>query len=476
MQQRCGISAYGTYLPYWRLDHSTIAEALGGTARGPGARTVAGYDEDTTTMAVEAARRALGTDTAAAACTGVVLATTAPVYAEKTNATALHAALGLSEEASAADANGSVRSGVSALLGAIRQPGATLVAASDLRIGPGGSPEERSSGDAATAFLVGDGLDAGLVAELVGSASLTREFLDRWRRPEDPWAATWEERFGEEVYSDLGARSLAAALASAGLTPGDVDRIAVVGLSPRAAAAVQRSSGIAKEAAQPDLTGTIGNCGAAHPGLALAAMLDDVGPDAVVVLTVLADGADTLVLRTTAAHHPQGPTVAAQVGGPTGRVGYADYLSWRGLLRRQQPRRPDPDRAVAPATNRQVEWKFSFSASTCEVCGVRHMPPQQVCMGCGTVDRMRLTRLSETKAAIATYTVDHLAYSPAPPVIGAVLDFDGGGRFQCELTDIDLDSLAVGRRVEMTFRHISDAEGIRNYFWKARPLHEEDQA
>jgi uncharacterized OB-fold protein len=51
-----------------------------------------------------------------------------------------------------------------------------------------------------------------------------------------------------------------------------------------------------------------------------------------------------------------------------------------------------------------------------------------------------------------------------------VLDFDGGGRFACELTDVDADELSIGDRVEMTFRRLSTADGIHNYFWKARPI------
>ena len=44
-----GISAYGTYVPYARLDRKTIAEALG-TPPGKGTRAVASHDEDTTSM------------------------------------------------------------------------------------------------------------------------------------------------------------------------------------------------------------------------------------------------------------------------------------------------------------------------------------------------------------------------------------------------------------------------------------------
>ena len=53
-----GIISHGAYLPHRRLDRSTIA-AVAGTGGGKGTRTVASYDEDTTTLGVEAARLAL---------------------------------------------------------------------------------------------------------------------------------------------------------------------------------------------------------------------------------------------------------------------------------------------------------------------------------------------------------------------------------------------------------------------------------
>ena len=71
---------------------------------------------------------------------------------------------------------------------------------------------------------------------------------------------------------------------------------------------------------------------------------------------------------------------------------------------------------------------------------------------------------------VATYTVDRLSYSPSPPVVFAVVDFDGGGRLPLELTDIDAVDVHIGDRVEMTFRKLFTADGINNYFWKARPV------
>ena len=49
----------------------------------------------------------------------------------------------------------------------------------------------------------------------------------------------------------------------------------------------------------------------------------------------------------------------------------------------------------------------------------------------------------------------------------AVVDFDGGGRLPVELTDVGRTDVAIGGRVEMTFRRLFTADGIHNYFWKA---------
>ena len=53
MAQR-GILAYGAYLPFQRLDRKSISATIG-AGGGKGTRTVASFDEDTTSLGVEAA-------------------------------------------------------------------------------------------------------------------------------------------------------------------------------------------------------------------------------------------------------------------------------------------------------------------------------------------------------------------------------------------------------------------------------------
>jgi 3-hydroxy-3-methylglutaryl CoA synthase/uncharacterized OB-fold protein len=466
-----GIVACGVYLPYYRLERAAIGAALGISA-GRGRRAVASYDEDTTSMAVEAGRIALrGAPTVKPGT--VYFATTFPAYLDKTNATAIHAALGLDAHAGAFDMAGAIRSGAGALRAALEAGRPTLVTLADVRTGLPGGADEREGGDAAVALLCARAADgAPVLAEPLASASATSEFLERWRVPGDSYSRQWEERFGEHVYLPLAESAIGEALKQAGVEAGRVHRLIVAGLHGRAVKRAAAAVGVKPEALGDDLTSMIGNTGIAHATLLLAAALERAAPDEIIAVASLADGADTTVWRTTRAVSTRRETAAtvAQRAAAGSTLPYATFLTWRGFLEREPPRRPDPESPAGPPSFRAEAWKFGFVGSRCQACGARHVPPQRVCVKCGAVDRMRPERLADVPATIATFTVDRLAYSLSPPVVAAVIDFEGGGRFQCELTDVDPASVAIGQKVEMTFRRLFTAHGIHNYFWKARPL------
>ena len=451
-----GLLSYGAYVPRHRLQHEELSSALG-LPGGPGARVVASYDEDSTTMGVEAARRALSNGHRPGA---IYFATTAPAYFDKTNASTIHAALDLGHEGFAVDLAGSARGGVGALLSAASSGG--LAVLSDIRTGRPGSADEREGGDAAAAFVFGDGEP---IAELVAHASVTAEFLDRWRLPGEYASHLWEERFGLEAYLPLMREAGQRALAAAGLEA--ADHVIISSAHTRAAAAAAKLFPGRSES-QPPATGY---AGAADPGIKLASVLDRAEPGATILLLVAADGCDALIFRATeriaAGRAPQ--PVEDQLS--RGRdIRYATYLSWRGLIERETPRRPEPDRPAGPPSARSESWKFAFVGSRCEACGRVHVPPTRVCSGCHVVDQMEPAPLAAQPGTIATFTVDRLAYSPSPPMIDAVVDFDGGGRYTLELADSAPDDVEIGARVEMTFRRLYTTGGVHNYFWKARPI------
>jgi hydroxymethylglutaryl-CoA synthase len=414
---------------------------------------VASYDEDSTTLGVEAARRALA-DGGGGRVEHLYFATTAPAYLDKTNASAIHAALDLGGEGSAVDLAGSARGGPGALRAAAATGGLAVLA--DVRTGRPGSSDEREGADGAAAFVFGARERA--IAEVLAEASATAEFLDRWRTPGDAASRVWEERFGLEKYVPLIRETAARALAAAGLP--EADHVVVSCPHPRAARALD---GVAELPA-------IGYAGAADAGLRLAAVLDRAQPGETILLAAAADGCDALVLRATS--RLPGARAAAGVAAQLqdGReVPYTTYLSWRGWLEREPPRRPEPDRPAGPPSARSEGWKFAFVGTRCRECGRVHVPPTRVCSQCHAVDAMERAPLSARPGSIVTYTVDRLAFSPSPPMIDAVVDFDGGGRATLEVTDALPEEVAIGRRVEMTFRRLYTTGGVHNYFWKARP-------
>ncbi len=458
-----GILSWGAYLPYRRLDRSSISAFLG-QGGGKGTRTVASFDEDTTTMGVEAARLALHGSTLGG--TGaLIFATAMPAYTDKTNATAIHAALRLAEDVPAFDMGASVGSAVGALRMALSTSGDRLYVAADMRTGLAGSADEASGGDAAAALVVGDG--DGVVAEYLGAASVTEEFLDRWRTPGEVRSKVWDDKFSELTYVAAARRAFKDALARCGLD--GVDMVAVAAPTARIGSAVAGRLGV--ERVVDDLTATVGSTGAAQPALLLCNALEQAEPGQTIALVTCADGAEVLVLRTTAA---LGAATAARpiavqlaAGAP---VTYGKFLSWRGMIDIEPPRRPEPARPSGTAAARTVPWKFGFVGSRDPQTGDVFLPPVRVSADGERTDQMEPVPMADVRGTIATFTVDRMAYSPSPPIVFAVVDFDGGGRLPIELTDTDVEEVVIGGRVEMTFRRLFTADGIHNYFWKGKVL------
>lgn len=475
-----GILGFAGYVPHHRLDRAAIS-AASGTNAGKGTRSVASYDEDTTTMAVEAGRLALRPlgDVGRSLPDALWFSSTAPAYVDKTNATVVHAALRLDHEASAFDANGSVRSAVGALRTALRGNDTVLVAASDMRTGLPTSADEREGGDAAAALLIGEGTDAApLLAEYLGGASVTDEFLDRWRTPGDVRSKQWEERFGEMQYVPLGQEAFKLALADAGVEPESIGQVVVAGTHSRAVRVVGAKVSAGTGGLAEDLAATVGNPGAAQPALLLAHALERASVGEVVALVVLADGADVLLFRATEAlgRHQPARVVGAQITAGRDDLRYLQFLSWNGMVTIEPPRRPEPARASSSAAARNEDWKFGLVGSRDRTSGAVHLPPARVSFQGGAIDDMEPLPMADATGTIVTYTIDRLAYSPSPPIVFAVVDFDEptGGRLPVELTDVAAADVVIGQQVEMTFRRLNRSDGIQNYFWKAKPVRSDD--
>ncbi len=456
-----GITRYGSYLPYARLQRSAIGA-------GKGERAVASYDEDSVSMAVEAARDAVR----GAQDDTLIFATTSPPYAEKLNAATIQAALDLPESLRTVELGSSSRMGLSALSLAADVAAAgrrALVCVGDVVIGAPGGARESQSGDGAVAFVTGPDDEA--LARVVGRASATTEVLDVWRLPGDAFAKQWEERFGAEILGPVIIDTATRALNDAGVEPTELATVIVDSTNVRAAVGLPGALGLKPEQVADSLAAQVGRAGAAHAGLLLARALDTGSAGDRVLVVSAGDGCEALVLELTdklAAGRPE-HSVDRWLESRRNDLPYNTYLKWRGILPFEPPRRPEPERPAAPPMRRAEHWKMGFVGSRCEKCGTGHLPPQRVCVKCAAVDQMRDEPFKDTACQVATYTLDHLAYTLQPPVVAAIVDFEGGGRLSCELTDVDPEEVAIGNQLEMTFRRLYTGQGVHNYFWKARP-------
>jgi len=465
-----GIISAGGYVPYRRLQRSEIAKTFG-SGGGRGTRSVASYDEDTTTMGVEAARYALKSAPASVTPDALSFSTAEPAYLDKNNASTLHAALRLDTDVPGFDFGGALRSSVGALRAALDGNSTVLLVSSDLRTGLPTSGDEASFGDGAAALLVGDDNDGPIIAEYIAAASATEEFIERWRTPGSARGRAWEERFGEVKYGPLVEQAWNAALKEAEITADKVDKVIVTGTHARAVRSVGGRLGASKAATVDDLTTTVGNTASAHAALLLTSALEASEPNQTIALVVLADGADVVLFRTTdaiASYHPA-RTVASQIEHATD-LPYGKFLSWRGIVKLEPPRRPEPDRISASVSGRTEDWKYGFVGSRDRSSGELHLPPARVSRVGDTIDDMEAAPMADVQGTIALITVDRIAYSPSPPTVFAVVDWDGGGRLPVEMCDVDADALGMGDKVEMTFRRLFTSDEIHNYFWKARPV------
>jgi 3-hydroxy-3-methylglutaryl CoA synthase len=200
-----GILGYGSYVPRYRIERSTIADQYGDHARG-GETAVPAHDEDVTTMAVEAASTALDhTDVEPGDLDAVYVATTSDPFDERGVAPHVAYAIGAPESVRVADFQGSARAATNAVRSAVDALAAdadtALVVASDALAAEPGSSAERTAGAGAGAVVLGGTASGGRdpVAALVGTTSATTGFVGRFT-PADGATREGDARFNREQY------------------------------------------------------------------------------------------------------------------------------------------------------------------------------------------------------------------------------------------------------------------------------------
>ena len=497
-----GILAWGAYLPKGRLQRQAIAAAnawfapgLKGLAKGE--RAVANWDEDAITMAVEAARDALGghvhrsvdgVDGAAGlparkAIEQVLLASTTHPFADRHNAGVLASALGLQAALTSADLGGGQRAGTTALKMALQAGSTTttLVAAADARKVLAASAQELHYGDGAAAFVVGPGVP---LARLVGSHSETVDFVHQYRMSDRDSDYAWEERWvRDEGYLKIVPAAVAALLKRVGQSAEGIAHFCMPGTLPRIAAQVAKRCGLPDASVRSNLAERCGDTGAAHALVMLAAALEDARPGERILVAGFGEGCDVLLFEATpaladarAVHAAQGQLgVQGHLARRREETNYLRFLSFNERIQMERGMRAEVDKATALSVHgRNRDMLQGLMGGHCKACGTFQYPRARYCVNpeCKALDSQEPVSFAERRGKVMSYTADSLTYSPDPPTWFGMIAFAGGGRMMMDFIEVDAATLAVGTPMRMAFR-IKDADalrGFRRYFWKASPV------
>jgi hydroxymethylglutaryl-CoA synthase len=257
------------------------------------------------------------------------------------------------------------------------------------------------------------------------------------------------------------------------LKPGDFAKVVLYSPDARRYAELAKNLGFdAKTQVQDPLFMAMGNTGAAFPLMLLIAALEEAKPGDLILLASYGNGSDAFVLKVT--EHIE--KLRKNRLGMKGHLAskrvvddYRKYLVWRGILPYEDV--PGPVRFLsAPASWREAEANLRLQGVKCRVCGTIQFPPQRVCTNCRTKDQFEPYGLSGKKAKIFTFAMDYVTPFAQMPTVTTTIDFDGGGRMECYMTDAEPEQVKCGSEVEMSFRKIIFKEGAQVYFWKSMPV------
>ena len=483
MAAKPGIVAYGAYIPQRRLQRKAVVaanawfnSALKSQAKGE--RAMANWDEDSVTMAVAAARDCL-TGMPRDTIGSVHFASTTFPFADRLNAGIICGALNLDERIAGHDLTATQRAGTSALADALAAGDGTkrLVVAADKRRTKAASPLELTSGDAAAAMLVGT---ENVIAEGIGHATHTVDFVDHYRGQGEAYDYTWEERWiRDEGFNKIVPATLNELFATIEIKPADVTHFCMPCTLGKVAASVARTAGIPDTAVRDNLHAVCGEAGAAHALVMLASALEQAKAGDVICVVSFSQGCDALLFRVTEAINslPRRRAVAGHLSRKREETNYQKFLAFNDNIVMERGMRSELDKATAmSALYRKRDMLTGFIGGKCNVCGTLQFPRSNVCVNpnCNAFHTQEPQPFADMKGRIMSFTADNLTYTADPPACYGMVQFEEGGRLMIDFTDIAPDELKVGRSMDMVFRikDVDPQRGFVRYFWKATPATE----
>jgi hydroxymethylglutaryl-CoA synthase len=337
-----GVSGYGSYIPMYRLPGAEIARVWSGGGRGPvKEKAVAGLDEDTVTIAIEAARNAMArAEIEPDELRAIWLGTESPPYAVKPSATIVAEALGAAPYLLAADFEFACKAGTEALQAALALVGSgmgnyALAIGADTAQGRPGDELEYTAASGGSAFVVGPAEKS--VATLMGSLSYATDTPDFWRRGYQHYPSHSGRFTGEPAYFHHTLAAASTLMEALDMKAADFDY--AVFHQPNVKFPMRAAERLGFQPEQVEaglLSNAIGNTYAGASLTGLSAVLDGASPGAMILLVSFGSGAgsDAFAWRVTEhieSRRNKAPKVSDYIDRRT-EIDYAFYARYRGKL------------------------------------------------------------------------------------------------------------------------------------------------
>jgi len=305
---RVGIAGYGAYVPIYRIKAAEVARIWGSGEEEPvKEKSVPSLDEDSLTMAYEAAREALEMAGVERSEVGAVLVgSESPPYAVKPSATVIAEALGLTPKVVAIDMEFACKAGTTAMIlvaglvasGAIKHG---LAIGTDNAQARPGDELEYTAGAGAAAYLV-SGDSSKLLAVIECAHSYVTDTPDFWRRESERYPRHAHRFTGAPAYFGHIVGAAKGLMEEAGLKPSDFDYVVFHQPNVKFPLRAAQMLGFKPEQVKPGLLcSEIGNTYAASSLIGLARVLDVAKPGQRVLVVSFGSGAgsDAISLVTT---------------------------------------------------------------------------------------------------------------------------------------------------------------------------------
>jgi hydroxymethylglutaryl-CoA synthase len=293
-----GIAGYGAYVPRYRIKASEIARVWGGAEEGLPIeeKAVAGLDEDTVTMSIEAARCAMArAGLEPTQLRAVWVGSESHPYAVKPSSTLVAQALGASGATLAGDWQFACKAGTEAMQAAIALVGSemadyALAIGMDTAQGRPHDALEYTAGAGGAAFVIGPASDS--LAVLESSYSYVTDTPDFFRRPHQHYPEHGNRFTGEPAYFAHTIEATARFLELANFTARDFQWAVFHQPNVKFPLLASAELGFTRDQVMTGmLVGKIGNTYAGSSMIGMSAVLDAAKPGDRILLVSFGSGA-----------------------------------------------------------------------------------------------------------------------------------------------------------------------------------------